>query len=746
MNSSSTIPLHIEEPTGVRRERWPICWGVPFPQGALFSPAHVRLRSPTGMEVPCHVRETARWPDGSVKWMLLQFQATLEPQEQATYTVEFGAKVQRNEGGSPLKVEELADEIRVDTGPLRFVVNKRRFALLEQVWLDDHPMLRADTASGARDAQRLWIADADGTVYELSGDPSPTVRVEEATPQRITIHARGRHLSQEGRKLFDYEVRIYAYAGLPRVDVEYTFIHTEKAEYTTIREIALRTGMHLQGKGIGLCGAGKKLYEFSEPFYCVHRDVMVPYGVFQGSPIYRADGKPVGGVGMYEQGLARGWMDLSDGKWGVMIAMRDFVVSYPKKAEVRDDAITFHIWPEEAEPLVFHQGMAKTHRLMFTFHRGTGREARVHEIGMCADEPLLPWNGPWVSESKVFGDVFPHKPKTYPRTERALRDLSVGYRDRRMLGMVDYGDYGGATTGHRKGFTSNNEHDVPYGLLLQWLRTGERIPYHVAESGIEHTMDIDIVHYTSRSPIELGGWRIHGPGHVQYDPEGFPDVSVAPSHMWTESLVAYYYLSGHPRALQTARGIGDCFLRMIEEGWATPPYHSEWHSARDSGWTLIGLSAVYEATGEEKYLKGIQKVAQALIEAQHENGGWPIVFWFHVGYCPFQIGIALTGLMRAHQLTGDEAIQRAFLKGMDFLAGEAMRFPDGAWCYVTAPEYRSSYTSHTPLEPFGYAYALTRNPWYIQQGLIHYGEGLDLRADLRFLYWADRGGMLHDVS
>ena len=743
MNASNAqhmrFSLAIEEPTGVRRERWPICWGVPFPEGALHSPDDVRLLGPDGEEMPCAVRETARWPDGSVKWILVQFQVTVGAQGRATYTVEFGGGIERAEHASPLKVSDAEGEILVDTGPVRFAVGKRRFALLDQVWFEDTPMLRPG------DAQRVWLTTPEDRRYYLSEDPSPSVEVEEITSQRVTLRATGRHLSDEGDTLFDYLVRIYAYAGLSRIDMEYTFINTEDVEYTEVKEIALRTGIRLAGPTVGLCGAGRKLYESSEPFYCYHKDVMIEYGVFQGSPIYLEDGTPVESVGMYEQQLARGWMDLSDGERGVAICMRDFVVNYPKKASVDENEIVFHLWPADAEPLEFHQGMSKTHHLTFYFHRATGQEAGVHEIGAAVEEPLLPWNGPWYLESKAFGDVFPYSPKRYPRTETALRDLALGHRGRRALGMIDYGDYLAGAGGHRSYFANNNEHDTPHGLLLQYLRDGERLAYQVAESGIWHTMDIDIVHHTAHSPIELGGWRIHGRRHVQYDPEGFPEVSVAPSHMWTESLVEYYYLTGHPRALACAQGVADCFVRLIDEGWATPPYHSEWHSSRDSGWPLIGLAAAYEATGERRYLDAMTKVARALAAAQHENGGWPIVLRFNVGYCPFQVGVALTGLMRYHQITGDEEIEQVFLKGMEFLAGDEMRFADGTWVYVTSPEYRGSYYSATPLEPFGHAYKLTGNSWYIKQGLIHHGRSFDLRASPRFLYWADRARLLKDI-
>jgi len=42
---------------------------------------------------------------------------------------------------------------------------------------------------------------------------------------------------------------------------------------------------------------------------------------------------------------------------------------------------------------------------------------------------------------------------------------------------------------------------------------------------------------------------------------------------------------------EAALSIGDCFLKMVDAGGAMPPYHSNWHSARDSGWIARLLAA-----------------------------------------------------------------------------------------------------------------------------------------------------------
>ena len=71
--------------------------------------------------------------------------------------------------------------------------------------------------------------------------------------------------------------------------------------------------------------------------------------------------------------------------------------------------------------------------------------------------------------------------------------------------------------------------------------------------------------------------------------------------------------------------------------------------------------------------------------------------------------------------------------------------PDGSWVYVTTPDYRNTYRSDTPLEPFGYAYRVTGDRGLVETGLKGWTRSLDLRASLRFLWAADRAGLLEDI-
>ena len=70
--------------------RGPVTTGIPWPRGKLLDPQKLILRDAHGKPVRLQSRATDRWPDGSVRWVLLDWIA------------EAGAGPYRVEVGEPL--------------------------------------------------------------------------------------------------------------------------------------------------------------------------------------------------------------------------------------------------------------------------------------------------------------------------------------------------------------------------------------------------------------------------------------------------------------------------------------------------------------------------------------------------------------------------------------------------------------------------------------------------------------------
>src|SRR5262245_5475074 len=65
------VPLTIHAPIDIAGQ--PVTVGVPFPRGALRDLATLRLADDIGKLVPLQTKPLARWSDGSVRWLLIDF-------------------------------------------------------------------------------------------------------------------------------------------------------------------------------------------------------------------------------------------------------------------------------------------------------------------------------------------------------------------------------------------------------------------------------------------------------------------------------------------------------------------------------------------------------------------------------------------------------------------------------------------------------------------------------------------------
>lgn len=748
------LMLLVEEPSGLRRERWPATRGLPFPAGALPTCDQLRLLTEAGAEVPLQAKPLARWPDGSLRWALLHFQADLQPQVVARYHLEYGPGVQAAPVPPGVRVTQVGQQTRVDTGPLQAIFSTAAgFGLLDQVWLDGQAMLLDPASEG------LVLVDGSGQAYSSRYGAVMAVEVEEAGPLRAVIRVEGDHRAPSGERLFRYEVRWHAYAGQPWLEMEYTFVNDANADHTALQRIGFELRPAVGAGRRGLCGAYRDLYESADDF-TLYGDAPSSFGVFAGLRIHDRQGQhvEVPYPGELSHKIAQGWIDLSDERGGVAVAVRRYVEMHPKQLAIRGGALQVDLWPDQAGPLRWHQGMARTHQLWFCFHAGLGQGAHVNQLAVCFEQALSPWAPGWYVETGALGPLLPYEPERYPGIEIALRDQFMSWHHgNRALGFLDYGDHPQHGSYARANYMANNEIDLPHVLALQFGRVGEELYYQDLEAAAWHLMDVDIIHHTTHDSLELGGARIHGDAHVQYNCEGYEDLSAASSHMWTEGLLEYFFLSGHPRALQSARGIGDCLLRMLDQGWGVPPYKVIWHSVRDSGWPLIALCALYEATGEAKWLAGCRRIVDALLASWDEDEDWGLWLGWHHSLSPLHLGVVGTGLARYHVLTGEERARQAVLRAADVMLSKCTH-PDGALMYVDNPGWRWNYYSGVAYEPLGYAWQLTGDVRYLQAGWRSHRHNLRTldgltgtvladwwRGNLRYMHWADRAGLLTDL-
>src|SRR5947199_698946 len=105
----------------------PVTVGLPFPRGGLQDTGPLCLLGAAGRPIPLQAEPLARWPDGSVKWLLLDFVCPAGGPADGRLTLRQEAGVNGRSRTALLRVEESMGNLVLDTGAAVF--HLRRDAL-----------------------------------------------------------------------------------------------------------------------------------------------------------------------------------------------------------------------------------------------------------------------------------------------------------------------------------------------------------------------------------------------------------------------------------------------------------------------------------------------------------------------------------------------------------------------------------------------------------------------------------------
>ena len=702
---ADTVPITVEEPSGVDRTGWPVTSGIPLAPGALIDANHSALFFGDDKEIPLQTEVLARWPDGSIRWLLLDFQVDLVAGQKRSFTLRYGDGVERGTIERPVAVRKADDSVFIETWPLRLQIASAGNSPLGNVWLD------SDEDGTFSPAERIT-----GSGPKVSDIPAE-ILVEQSGPMRACVRLSGRCAAGSG-KTFRYVVRLHAYRGRPFVRLDHTFVadHHDSV-MTKIDELDLTFPLRTPGSPVRHCVIDGKSRP-PEPFRVMQID----------ESRYEINAEPAGR-------RAAGWAVVGTDTAGLAVGLRHFWQNWPKSISVSPETrpdqpgtIEIGVCPrlreglydgkplEQESKLYYHLqdgghtlkvGVAKTHELWATFFAGKPDVDELAEFFQAAEEPLLATCDPtYVSSTKAAGDFPPADPGKPGRPDkyfgydawldRAL-DAHLQRRDEvREYGMLNFGDW----YGERGVNWGNLEYDLAHGLFLQYLRTGDRKFFARAEEAARHHIDVDVVHAVNPhlknpwgDPPRVGDIWLHCVGHTggYYENAPLPvsrtyqlGHSTNFGHVWVNGDLDYYYLTGDRRALDVSRQIADAMVSHMPNRYGT--------HIRALGWPMILVLAAYEATGDPKYIQAATKNWQVLKENIDWRRGWVVRLagdhCLHPegstreerqekyrdqrceGNVPFMEGLTLCALARYHRATGDPEVLRAISVGIDQMIRE----------------------------------------------------------------------------
>ena len=401
--------------------------------------------------------------------------------------------------------------------------------------------------------------------------------------------------------------------------------------------------------------------------------------------------------------------DCTDADGGVCATVFQAQQNYPKAVQADGSGLAVMLVPEGVEQVVMQTGMSREQRFLLHFHDARESLTEIDNRSLIYQMPDRPYLSPETHRaSGVWLDVFADKLDI--NVEQSLIGRADGHC--RAYGMLNFGDsYDSGYTAQGRGggdlVWCNNEYDYPHACALLYVRTGIRrfLDYNIASCS--HWMDVDVCHYHS-NPLYVGGQWEHTGGHCKNG------VMVC-SHEWVEGLLDYYHFTGDERGLETALGIGDNVLRLLN----TPMYAKVGEAnARETGWALRTLTALYVETRDEKWLAKCEPIIRDFQVWEEQYGNWLAPYTdntlIRVG---FMISVAIGSVMRYYREFPRPELKAMMLRAVDDLIENCYMEKLGCFYYKELPSLNRLGQNTLLLEALAIAYELSGDVEYLKPGI-----------------------------
>ncbi|MGH2571844.1 MAG: hypothetical protein ACRDGR_11495, partial [bacterium] len=391
------VPLTVRERAGVDRAGEIVTVGVPIPAGAVLSDQHVAIAGVDGQ-----FRTLATWGDGSVKWLLCSFPASIAANGSATYRLVDGA------GDAPpgeLTVVQGSGAVTVTTGPLRFEMRSSGFNLFDSVWLDsdgDGAFAAAERIVAPRASNGSVVEDRNGDLFTSAGGPPVVLAVEEVGPLRAVVRFEGMHGGPAGEHLA-FSGRVYAHRGRRDVVVQYSQTNLVPTDVVNGQPLCRwREGRGPHGgtqnslwmedlslvTRVSLAGSPRFALQGADASPVRSGPLASQAWLYQdssGGPWwFVSEGTSMGGYQLRDGNVvlesgprAEGFADVSDDVRGLTVSVRHLWQDFPSKVMVgADGTVTVGLMPRDFSlPFEHRPGERKTHWTLFYFHDGDAAAA-----------------------------------------------------------------------------------------------------------------------------------------------------------------------------------------------------------------------------------------------------------------------------------------------------------------------------------------------------------------------------------
>lgn len=658
------LALELRENTGIPRFQEPVTIALPL---LHHSPDEgFVLRNAQGIPVACQVARLGSPPLGGPQWITLTFLADSHPHKRTQYTFNLGASSGSNINAPILRVRSADDVVHVDTGSVSFRLKVSPTALLSQ----------ATNATGdflEESEVRLAFRSARGRVGYATVDQ---LVLEEAGPVRARVALRGR-LKRSGL-MFSGRICLFAGTGLVRFEI--TVENPSRARHrggywdlgdpasVLLQDLCLEIAASLGTERRILWNErptgpiretdGERLEIFQDSSggenwrsrNHVNRNGEIPVR-FRGYRVHAADEISSGQ-------RADPVVALQSADRSIACAIAEFWEQFPTALEVDGQRLFARILPRQFGDL--HEIQAGEHNtrviwLQFGHTPGTGSLP----LTWIHDPLTLTWNPAWYAESSAvpFLPTLERQPHATCKDmlEQALAGEFSFFAKREVIDEYGWRNFGDTWADHESAYYKgptpiishyNNQYDLLHGLLVQYLVSGDKRWWSLADPLARHIMDIDIYHTVRDKSAYNGGlfWhtahyhdaglcshRTHSAtmhGKDVHAPGGGP----ANEHNYTSGLLLFFYLTGDPRAREAVIGLADWVVVMdsgedhllglvspVPTGLASSTTEISYHGpGRGAGNSINVLLDAWMLTGDQRYIAKCEELIRRTIHPRDD--------------------------------------------------------------------------------------------------------------------------------
>ena len=645
----------------VARRGEPVTFGLPLPCGAVESAAQLRLTADDGTVRPLQVRALDHWPDGSVRWALLDF--TIDVIDGVVRPLVVSAGTDRLATGvpSPIRVTQQPSEtVRIDTGAAVFTFRKGQSFPFSEVSLADGTVALDAASSGFR----LGRAGV-----RLSAHISHVV-IREPGPLRVEAEVGG-VLQTDAALPIHLSARVECFAGTATARVTILIRNTRRARHPGGEWVLGDPGSVLLDSAslvLALPHTPSRVHARIEADG-VLEPMDLPLEIYQdssGGPAWNSRthlnrhgvvpvafrGYRVRAGSADFQGLRATPLVICEGRQQTCaVALPEFWQHCPRAVVVDGATIDIGLLPSQFDDQHELQGGEQTtHTVVIAFAPDPVSAPALE----WSHDPVRVFPSPeWCCQTGALPCLSPAAADDarYQELVATAFDGERGFlakRERfdeygwRHFGDVP-GDHESAFQPSDQPFVShyNNQYDAVAAFATHFLRSGDWRWWRLMDELARHVRDIDVYHTTEDKAAYNNGLFWHTQHYMDAGlsthrtyPKGSGGGGPSAEHNYARGLILHYFLTGQEASREAAIGLGRWVIDM-DDGRLTPlrwlasgptglvsatgtsTYHGP---GRTPGNSIIACLVAHRLTGERRFLAKAEELIRRCIHPSDDIG------------------------------------------------------------------------------------------------------------------------------